>query len=420
MQYLPIEDTEHKQGELRQMKFLATSLLAIAFVIFALASVFEKQYWWVGFIRAAAEAAMVGAVADWFAVTALFRHPLNLKIPHTAIIPNRKDVIGQSLGRFVKTNFLSREVITERLRIMNVTGHLAEWLIQAEHSELIAHHTATVLVGAVQVMRDEDVQDLIERSLAAQIRSTQFAPLLGNILSLITSGSRQQELLYGTVKLGARLLEENREVIQEKISQETPWWLPTTVDRAIYQKIVDAVDETLQEVSADPEHPLHENFNTLVEQFVEDLRNSPDLAAREESFKTELLQHSVVQEFSSSLWFDIKTALMGRSASANLGVRRPIRQGLMSFGEAMLNDPALLQKVNRWVEDATLYLIERYGHEVEYLISYTISRWDAEATSRKIELQVGKDLQFIRINGTIVGGLVGLLIHTFAVFFFPK
>lgn len=412
-----ILEAPSKQAELKKMKFLATALLVVAFIIFVIAKIFEAQAIWIGFVRATAEAAMIGALADWFAVTALFRYPLGLKIPHTAIIPNRKESIGRNLGRFVKNNFLSRDVIAERLQSMDITRRAAVWISHPENSDLIANHVAEGLVAAVQVMKDEDIQAMIEQNVAARVRSTQFAPLLGNLLSLLVSGNRKQELLLGTVKLGGQLLEDNKKLIKEKISQETPWWLPQSVDHKIYQKIVDAVDTTLQEVNSDPKHPLHKNFDVAVDRLVEDLKNSPEIVAKEEAFKEELLQHAVVREFSSSLWLDIKASLVKHAPDSNSNVRKSIQSGLVRFGETILNDKTLLDKIDRWMEEVILYLIERYGHEVEYLIAHTINKWDGEATSRKIELQVGKDLQFIRINGTVVGGLAGFFIHAFSLLF---
>ena len=408
------QEDVNKLAELRKMKFIATALLVLAFIIFVVASIFEDTSIWVGFVRAMSEAAMAGALADWFAVTALFRRPLNLKIPHTAIIPNRKDIIGENLGRFVKNNFLSEEVILDKIHSVDVTRTAAEWLSRPDHSALIANHVAMGLTTVIQMMKSEDIQDLIAYSVAARVRSTPLAPLLGDLLALLISGHRGRELLYGMISLGGRLLEENKAAIQQKISQETPWWLPQSVDRAIYQKIVDTVDETLQEVKDDAEHPLYEQFKVFINDFTTDLQHSPEILTREEAFKEELLQHQIMQEFSASLWFDIKKMFVERSANPNLDIRTSIQQGLISFGEAVINDEALLEEIDRWVEEGALYLVKQYGHEVEHLIAHTIKKWDAEATARKIELHVGKDLQFIRINGTLVGGLAGFVIHAFS------
>jgi uncharacterized membrane-anchored protein YjiN (DUF445 family) len=401
-----------KQAELRRMKLLASALFWVATVIFVLGSLYEEQYAWLGFVRATAEAAMVGAIADWFAVTALFRHPLNLKIPHTAIIPTRKDSIGRSFGHFVKTNFLSAEVISAKLETMSLTRQVFDWISRPENSRVIADYVATGLAAIVQVMKDEDVQSLIEYNLAARVRATQIAPLLGKGLSLTLSGNREQELLNGTLKLAAHLLRENKAGIQDMISRETPWWLPQTVDRAIYEKLVEATDKMLQEVSSNPDHSLHRKFSEVLAQFIEDLQHSPDVAAREEAWKEELLQQPVVQEFASSLWSDLKTLLLEYDANPDSDIRLPIQRGLLRFSQTILEDENMLEKIDHWLEAGAIHIIQNYGYEVEQLISQTISNWDAEETSRKIELHVGKDLQFIRINGTLVGGLVGLIIHT--------
>jgi uncharacterized membrane-anchored protein YjiN (DUF445 family) len=414
-QFLP-EDA-NRPAELRKMKFIATALLAVAFIIFVGAKMFEVQAVWIGFVRATAEAAMVGALADWFAVTALFRYPLGLKIPHTAIVPNRKEEIGENLGRFVRYNFLSGEVIADKLRSMDITRRVVRWLSQPHNSQLIANHVAEAAAAALQVMDDEDIQSFIEQSAEAQIRAVRFAPVLGNLLSMLTSDNRKRELWLATANLGARFLSENRAAIEERIRQETPWWLPRQVDHRIYQKIVEAYDRTFQEVSAKPNHPLYQNFSDTIDRFVEELKNSPDVLAKEEAIKEELLQQPIARDFSASMWADFKIALVEQASDPNSSIRNSIQHGLVRFGETVLTDPTLLEKIDRWVENAALYLIEKYGYEVEHLISHTINRWDAQDAARRIELYVGKDLQFIRINGTVVGGLAGLAIHAFSLLF---
>lgn len=409
--WLRMPDDTQKQAELDRMKRRATALFGGVSLVFVFSSMIESRYAWVSFVRATAEAAMVGALADWFAVTALFRHPLNLKIPHTAIIPNRKDSFGESFGHFVQQHFLSNDVIVRKLRSTNGARRIARWISQPDHSQRLAKHAAVGLAGAVQVIRDEDVQSLIERRLVVRIQSIQVAPLLGNLLALALSGHRQQELLYGLVSLVAHLVKENKDPIRDKISRETPWWLPWPIDDKIYQRLVNTIEKTLRDVESDPHHPLYDKFNTVFSRFVEDLKHSPDVIMKGETIKEDLLQHPIVQDFSSSLWGDIKTSLLEPNSSSDADIRLPLQRGIMNFGSALLSDEVLLDKIDRWMEEAALHLIREYGHEVSHLISQTIKEWDAEAASRKIELQIGKDLQFIRINGTIVGGLAGLVIH---------
>ncbi|MEW5961162.1 MAG: DUF445 domain-containing protein [Chloroflexota bacterium] len=401
----------NKQADLEKMKRRATALFWLVTAVFFLATLWVRQYPWLSYVQATAEAAMVGALADWFAVTALFRHPLGLKIPHTAIIPQRKDSIAENFGQFVQANFLTEEVIADKLRSMDLARQAALWLSRPDNSRHIANHVAAGLTAMVQVVNDEDILVIIEHGVVDRVRSTHFAPLLGKTLPLVIAGSRHQELLYGSLKLVTHVVEENKAEIQAKISEETPWWMPRIVDQAIYRKIIKMLDQTVQEVRTNPDHPLHAQFVEVINQFVENLENSPDILVQEEALKEEFLEHPAVQEFSSSLWQDLKRALLEYGSNPDSGLRQPVQQGLARFGQALRQDRAMLDKINRWVEELARYLIRVYGYEAGQLITSTIHRWDAEATSRKVELHIGRDLQFIRINGTLVGGLVGLGIH---------
>lgn len=399
--------------ELRRMKLWAGSLLVLALIIFVVTSLLERSYSWVGFIRAAAEAAMVGGIADWFAVTALFRHPLGLKIPHTAIVPRRKREIGQKLARFIRQNFLSEEAIADKLSSMDATRQIAGWLSQPENSTLIAEQMAAGGAAIVEVMKDEAVQSLIEQRLVAQIRSTQFAPLLGQVLGMLLAGKRQQELLAELVKLSSGFIKENRPVILDKIGDELPWWAVVAgVDRKIYQSIINSVNTTLYDVRANPKHELYQNFQTMLDRLIEDLKSSPDLLEKEHALKEELLQEPLVRDFSASLWADLKSSLVEQSSQPKFDLRPPVQQMLVQFGHAILNDPLLYAKIDGWLREVVLYVTKTYGYEVESLISNTIDKWDSAEITHKIESEVGRDLQFIRINGTLIGGLVGLVIYT--------
>jgi uncharacterized membrane-anchored protein YjiN (DUF445 family) len=407
-----MKSDQTRQIELEKMKRTATALFWVVMAVFVLAKIYEPRSPWLGFLRAFAEAAMVGALADWFAVTALFRHPLGLKIPHTAILPTRKDEIGAQLGQFVQENFLAREVIADKVHSMDAAQLAARWLSAPENSRRLAGHVTSALAAMAQVMNDEDVQGLIERNVAARIQATRFSSLAANILGIVMAGNRHQNLLYGTLKLVSHLVAENERGLRKKIGRETPWWLPRAVDDAIYDRLVKVVDDTTADVRVNSNHPLHEKFTGVVNQFIEELRTSPDVEAQEQAIKAELLEHPVVREFSASLWADIKAALLGQSAEARADLQATIAQGLTQFGHGLLADDRLLAKLNLWAEEIAHYFISQYGHEVAHLIAATVSRWDAAAATRKMELNIGKDLQYIRINGTIVGGLVGLVIHT--------
>ncbi|MDM8528338.1 DUF445 domain-containing protein [Anaerolineales bacterium HSG24] len=403
---LPISQREI---ELIKMKRNATALLVASFSIFIITSLLEEQYLWLGFIRATTEAATVGAIADWFAVTALFRYPLGLKIPHTAIIPNRKQFIAEKFGQFVREKFLSEATVTQRLQDLDATRLVVEWGRQPQNSALIADRVSDNLAAAATVMRDEDIQIMLEERLASQIRSIHFAPILGHFLGLIMSGNRKREIFTSLVKGGSDFLKENKVTVTKTISAELPR-IFRGLDKAIYKRLIDALDSTLSEVSQNPEHPLHDNFDTLVDRYIEEFKTSPEILEKEQSWKEELLKHPVFKELSISLWQDIKASLM--QSNPNRDLRPALQSALSNMGDAILDDPVLFDKVDYWVRRAVVYLTRTYGHEVENLIATTIERWDAEQASREIELQVGKDLQFIRINGTIIGGLAGLIIYT--------
>jgi uncharacterized membrane-anchored protein YjiN (DUF445 family) len=408
----PLRDEEEKRERLEKMKRMATGLLILAAVIFVVASIFEGRWPGLGYIRATAEAAMVGAIADWFAVTALFRYPMGVPIPHTAIIPSRKDRIGKSLGNFVQNNFLSPPVLLARIRGANVAQKIAQWLADPQHGDSVGKHAAAGVKGVVQVLRDEEVQEIIEQSVISRARATQVAPLMGKVLSVVTADNRHQELLDSAIRLFQRLFDENRDALRDKIRRETPWWMPTAVDDQIYNKIVRSVENTLHEVTSDPDHPLRGRFNEAVGEFVERLKSSPEMIARGEELKEEVLRHPAVRGFSGSIWADVKESVLTHSADPQSEFRRRVGHAVTRFGSSLLEDEELLEKVNGWVEQAVLYVVDQYRHEVAALIETTVAAWDPEDTTRKIELQIGRDLQYIRINGTLVGGLVGLLIYT--------
>jgi uncharacterized membrane-anchored protein YjiN (DUF445 family) len=408
----PIADEQQKQEQLTTMKRRATGLLVAAFVVYVVARVLEERWPAFGYLRATAEAAMVGGLADWFAVTALFRYPMGLRIPHTAIIPNRKDRIGRSLGNFVQNNFLSPNVIRTRLRGAQVARKGAEWLARPEHGESVGRHAAAAVAGVVQVLRDEDVQEIIQDNVMGRVRKTQVTPVVARVLSLVTQDNRHQELLDAALRLLGRLVDDNRATIREKIGRETPWWMPTQVDDKIYEKLVGSVENTLHEVASDPDHPLRGRFNEAVAEFIVRLQESPSTIERGELLKEEVLRHPAVRDYSASLWGDLKASLLRNAADPDSEFRRRIGHAVTRLGQSLVEDDELLDKVETWIESAVIYVVEQYRHEIAELISTTVAAWDPEDTTRKIELQIGKDLQFIRINGTLVGGLAGLVIYT--------
>lgn len=408
-------DDELKRVRLVQMKRVATLMLVGVALLFVVTRWLEPQYPWLGFVRAFAEAAMVGGIADWFAVTALFRHPLGIPIPHTAIVASRKDRIGTALGNFVQRNFLTRDVVAGKIAAMQLGDRAAQWLAQPENSRRLARHAAHGLSGAVGVMRDDDVQELVDRSIVSRLRKMQAAPLMARLFELLTTGGRHQALLDDALRLAAKFLYENEAMIREKVKAESPWWVPGAVDSRVGDKIVSGVEKTLIAVAADPDHPLRHRYDEAVDRFVVSLRENPETIARFEQIKLDVLAHPGVGDFSREVWGDVKERIANYAERlADDAEQEPdqLEKWLAGLGHKVLEDPVLSAKVNGWIVEIVSYSVEQAREEVAKLISATVAAWDADATSRKIELQIGRDLQFIRINGTIVGGLVGLILYS--------
>lgn len=408
----PVPDEDEKLRALRAMQHRATGLLVAAAVLFVVTRAFETAYPLVAYLRAFAEAAMVGGLADWFAVTALFRHPLGIPIPHTAIVPSRKDRIGRSLGRFVQQNFLSREVVGAKLGAARPGERAARWLADPAHARLVARQVAVGLSGAAEVLRDDEVNAFVERSLVSRLRKVQAGPLVGRALALLTADGRHQELLDEALRIAARGVTDNQDVIRSRIAAEAPWWVPGAVEDKLHQKIVDGLERTLQQVSVDPHHPLRARFDDAVYRFAERLRTSPETIARAEAVKEELLTHPAVREYAGGLWGDVKRALARQAESLGHGIddgaSNAVERGLTALAGTVLADSTLAAKLDGWIVEGVLALIEQYREEVAQLIEGTVAGWDPAATSHRIEVQIGRDLQFIRINGTLVGGLVGV------------
>lgn len=393
------------------MKWRATALLGVAAVVFVVASAFEAQLPWLGWIRATAEASLVGGLADWFAVTALFRHPLGIPIPHTAIVATRKERIGRILGNFVQNHFLSRDVISTNLRAVRPAERAAQWLSDPRHASQIAHQVASGLAKTLEALPEAEVQALVSQVVSARVRAFRVAPALGKTLALALAGKRQEELLNAAVRLAAEAVMNNRELIRERVKAETPWWVPPVLDDKIYQKIIDAVERLLRDMVMDPDHPLRTAFDEAIHDFIERLQHSPDVIARAEAMKNEWLEDASVAELSRKLWDGIREAVEGYVTRSDALTPRPLDRGLSEFGAALLSNPKLLAEIDDLLVDLTATVVEKYRNEIGDLIAQTVAGWDPEATSRRFELAVGRDLQFVRINGTLVGGLVGLLIY---------
>ncbi len=403
---------DQRSRDLRRMKATATGLLVAVTIVFVIArDVREGAPGWLEYVEAFAEAAMVGALADWFAVTALFRHPLGIPIPHTAIIPKRKDQIGASLGEFVQENFLTEDLLNERLRNARIGARLGEWLSHPANALRASAAAGDVLRGALEVVDDRAIAGSIESMVERRIRATPVAPLIAKAIDVAVENGHHQRLLDATMSGLKNFLDDNRTTFRERLQHESPWWVPENIDDRIFDKIFSGVHRFLDDVGRDHQHDVRRSIDQRVASFAQRLRDDPELIAKGEELKDELLAHPDVRAWIASLWGEIKQSLEQASIDPDSELRRRMTFSLSQLGQRLKDDAALQAKIDGWVASAGSYLVSNYRGEVSTMISSTVERWDAESTSRRLELQVGRDLQFIRINGTVVGGLAGVVIH---------
>jgi len=411
----PPLDEATRRERLVTMRRRATGLLVVAAAVFLVARLLEPAHPWLGFVRATAEASLVGGLADWFAVTALFRRPLGLPIPHTAIVATQKDRIGRVLGNFVQNHFLSREVVAAEVRALRLSERAARWLSDPRNSSRVAKQLVTGLAKTIEALPEDDIRELIHQSAVARLQATRVAPLLANVLAVVTTDDRHQQLLNEAISLMSRAIEDNREVIRAKIRAESPWWVPGVVDQLIYQKILLAVEDLLLDVRADPRHPMRRKFDAALERYIEGLKHSPDVMARVEAVKEQVLAHPLVDELAAALWDAVRRAAARYHPRADGTPPDALERGIAAAGESLLTNEALLQDLDGFLTDLISSVAERHRAAVAEGIARVVRAWDPQVAVQRLELAVGSDLQFIRINGTLVGGLVGLAIHTISV-----
>jgi len=394
------------------MKAVALAFLLGAAVVYVVTRLYQNAAPWVGYVQAMAEASMVGALADWFAVTALFRHPLGLKIPHTAIIPRKKDALGENLGDFVGANFLAEVVVADKLHRVGVSARLGNWLAQSLNAER-ATAVAISAVGAVMtVLRDEDVQAVMENALVKRILERPWGPPLGRLLGQLLTDGTHHKLVDLLAERIYEWVRDNHAAVLRVVSQRLPGWSPRFIDELVADKLYGEVLSFAWAVHTEADHPMRKAVDTFLLEFTEDLKTDPAMIERAEAIKLQVLAHPEVQILLGSAWGTAKKMLLGAAEDPSSELRRRVHDGLMGFGGRLIEDAELRSKVDNWLQGVAGYVVANYRGEITTLITDTVQRWDAQETARKVELQVGRDLQFIRINGTVVGALAGLVIHT--------
>jgi uncharacterized membrane-anchored protein YjiN (DUF445 family) len=408
------ESLELRAHRLAAARRRATALLAGVTVLFVAVTVAGVHGTALGYVQAGAEAAMVGGVADWFAVTALFRRPLGLPIPHTALIVERKDQFAATLGQFVQENFLNADVLAERIRSTRLVPRLAAWLADPANAAGFAGHAADLVVTVAEALRDEDAQRVLIAELTRAADAVEVAPLAGRALRVIIAGGHHAGLFNAIVSGADRYLADHYEELRERFETEAPRWVPDTVYRRVYDRLYTRLRQRLVAMAADPDDPTRHQFEEWLAGLPGRLETSPDLRERGERFKRDVLGSAALRDWSSSVWQQAKQTLRAQAADPDSELRRQLAEALAAAGRRLGSDRLLQESLERVVESGARALADQFHDELAGLVTGTIQRWNAAETASQLELLLGRDLQFIRINGTVVGAGVGLGLHAIA------
>ena len=403
-----------RDEELRRMRIIATGLLLFMCVLFVAGHYMESRYagYW-GFLRAFAEAGMVGGLADWFAVTALFRHPLGIPIPHTAIIPNNKERLGRTLASFLRTNFLTTKVVARRVQRMDVAGAMGKFLSAPAGGEGRMRMGASRLMGdIIASLDDERLGGVAKAAIRKQLDKLDIAPLLGQLLTAMIKERRHVPLLDGIVKWASKTLEANehliREMVEERANTIMRW---TGLDDRLANAIVNGLNKLLHDMAADPDHPLREKGEEGLASLAHDLRHDKELQAKVAHWKGQLLDNPAMSKWINSLWDQGRNGLLKAARNPDAAMAGSFGDALIKLGGTLQEDARLKHQINRFARRAIVGTTENYGDNIVALVSDTVARWDATTITDRVENAVGSDLQFIRINGTLVGGMAGIVIH---------
>ena len=409
------ESDERRSAGLATMQHIATGLLLGVTVVFIVARVIESHLGdgsWASYVRATAEAGMVGAIADWFAVTALFRHPLGLRIPHTAIIPERKNEIGRGLGEFVQTNFASGALLADRVAGFEPSRRAADWLSDDANALLLGRGAVAAIRWSMDRLRDDEVAAALEHLVVGRARQLDVGPILGRALAAVTAEGRHEDLVDEALRTLVRTLDATRADLWTRFVTTAPWWVPERLDERIFDRLFIAGRNMVAEAANDRGHVLRVRLDARIDSFAEELQHDPALEQRAAEWRDRLIDDPTVRTWVSGLWGDGKRALTGQLDNPSSAFRQRLDSIVGSAATQLRQDVALRTKIDEWVVRQVRTLADEHGHEIARLVATTVERWDGDDTARRIELQVGRDLQFIRINGTVVGGLAGLLIYT--------
>ena len=403
---------DERRAALRRMRLLATGLLVLAAVVYAL-TLGSGGGW--GFVNAAAEAAMVGAVADWFAVTAIFRHPLRLPIPHTALIPRRKEALGKSLEQFVAENFLAEDVVRDKVVRAGIPRRAGSWLADRGGSARVVEEASTILTGAMGILRDEEVTAVLDQVLVRRLGSQSWSPVLGRLLGEVVADGTHHPVVDLTLAEAQRWLRTNEDRVRAMVTGRAPLWVPDWLNDRLGKRVYDEARSWVDEVAADRDSAGRKAIDDLLARYADALQHDPETRAKADEFQQRLLNSPGLADTVAGLWASVRRFLLEALADPASSLRVRSEEALVDVGNRLVADEAFAKRVEGHLTDAAGHVVRRFAPELATVISDTVARWDGDDAARRIELHVGRDLQFIRINGTVVGGLVGVLIHTVTV-----
>jgi uncharacterized membrane-anchored protein YjiN (DUF445 family) len=397
----------------RGMRALATAMLAGMAAIFIAATRLDHLHPAWGFVRAFAEAGLVGGIADWFAVTALFRHPLGLPIPHTAIIPRNKDRIGDTLALFLKDNFLTPSVVARRMKSLDVAGAIGRFLSQPKGGEgRLRRGGSRLLADILEALDQEHLGGMVKAAVAERMRRIEIAPLLGQTLEAAITEERHVPLVDGIVTWAGRTIDANEDMIRAMVHKRAGWILRLAgLDEKLSDAIVDGLRKLTIDMAVDPHHPLRAKAEEGLARVAAGLRSDPELQAKVEAWKNEAIENPAVADWLGGIWERSRAGLLKGARDPDAALAGKFGDALRQLGETLQHEPRLKAAINQFARRATIGMVATYGDGIVTLVSDTVRGWDARTVSDRLEGAVGRDLQYIRINGTLVGGLVGLVIH---------
>ena len=395
------------------MKAVATGLLVVMAGVFVAARAFEPQYPWLSYVKSFAEAAMVGGLADWFAVTALFRHPLGLPIPHTAIIPRNKDRIGEALANFLRENFLIPAVVARRMRNIDIAGAAGRFLqTPAGEGNRIRAGASRLIADIFEGLDDERLGGIVKSAISGRLRKMDVSPLLGHALASAINEDRHVPMLEASIRWTARALDANEQLIRDMVHKKANWVLKLAgLDAKLADAIIDGLRKLTVEMSTDPAHPVRQKIEEALAQLANDLQTRPETRERVEAIKDQLLDNKSVSLWLDTLWQKGREAIIRAARNPDAVLAGKLGEVMKSMGTTLESDARIRAAINQFARRATVGLAASYGSSIVKLVSETVRGWDARTVTARLEAAVGRDLQYIRINGTLVGGMVGLLLH---------